>query len=114
MYIYIYTPQKCYTLYIIYIYTCTIYIYIYVYYCYVSSILQVFILRKKKKKRHLQPGMAGVVQEPEDLLKRFTGFERVEDQETVGKTMEETMEETLGDLNFEDLSIIYCTYLSQK
>ena len=51
---------------------------------------------KKKKKRHLQPGMAGVVQEPEDLLKRFTGFERVEDQETVGKTMEETMEENSG------------------
>ena len=101
-----------YTIHNIYIYMYNIYIY--VYYCYVSSILQVFILRKKKKKRHLQPGMAGVVQEPEDLLKRFTGFERVEDQETVGKTMEETMEETLGDLNFEDLSIIYCTYLSQK
>jgi hypothetical protein len=74
----------------------------------------VMFLRKKKKKSHLQPGMAGVVQEPEDLLKRFMAFERVEDQETVGETMEETMEETLGDLNFEDLCIIYCTYLSQK
>ena len=59
-----------YTIHNMYIYMYNIYIYVYV--CYVSSILQVFILRKKKKKRHLQPGMAGVVQEPEDLLKRFT------------------------------------------
>ena len=65
-----------------------------------SSILQVFILRKKKKEetppaaRHgwCRPGAGGP---PET---QAMGFERVEDQERVGETMEETVGgNTFGD-----------------